>query len=95
MSNAVFAEPRNADAYARLAGTVLHAERRFVELTGQQFIAARVRTVGFEVDVCLSALDHPFLPEPGQVISGWIFLVASLTRLPAPFKPGRYGWRRD
>lgn len=94
LAAAVFGASEDADAYARLAGTVLRAERRSVAQTGQQFIAARVRTTGFELDVCLAASDHPTVPTPGQTIAGTVFLVASL-RQHRLHKPKKYGWRRD
>jgi hypothetical protein len=80
VSHGVFT-PERPNAYGRLHGTVLHAERHTVALTGQDFIAARVRTAGFEADVCLAAADHPTIPTPGQVIGGTVFLVASLEHL--------------
>lgn len=100
----VFGAPADAEAYARLNGTVLSAERRTTSLTGQEFIAARVRTAGFEVDLCLPAgiaLPGGFdVPGPGNVIGGTVFLVASMPDLTQP--PGRpaeakrswLSWRR-
>lgn len=51
ISYGVFGNPKQAEAYARLNGTVLRAQRKTVVATGQEFVAARVRTVGFEADV--------------------------------------------
>jgi hypothetical protein len=93
-ADAVAAAPA-ADTYAQLAGTVLRAERRTVAQTGQQFIAARVRTTGFELDVCLAASDHPTVPTAGQIIAGTVFLVASREQEHRLHKPKKYGWRRD
>jgi hypothetical protein len=91
-----------AEAYARLAGTIVRAERRTVVQTGQRFVAARVRTAGFQLDLCLSASEHPALPTPGQIVAGEVYLVASLEHLPADRPPTgslrtmkKYGWRRD
>lgn len=74
----LFAAASQARAYARLAGTVLHAERRTVTLTSQDFTVARARTAGFDTDICLAAADHPAIPEPGNIIAGTVFLVAAL-----------------
>jgi hypothetical protein len=78
ISYGVFGPPKKAQAYARLNGTVLHAQRHTVVATGQQFVVARVRTAGFEVDLCLSADDARELPRAGNVVGGTVFLVASL-----------------
>ncbi|NJC83179.1 hypothetical protein [Planosporangium mesophilum] len=78
ISYGVFGDPEQVQAYARLNGTVLRAQRKAVAVTGQEFVVARVRTAGFEVDVCLSADDVRELPRPGNVIGGTMFLVASL-----------------
>jgi hypothetical protein len=84
MSYGIFAGPDDASAHARLSGVVRHADRRTVAATGQDFTAARVQTVGFEATVCLDATDHPTVPQPGQVIPGTVYLVASLDSLTAP-----------
>jgi hypothetical protein len=78
ISHGVFGDPDDAQAFARLAGIVPYAERRTVSLTGQAFIVARVRTVGFEADLCLPGSDHPQTPTAGQVVAGTVFLVAAL-----------------
>jgi hypothetical protein len=70
--------PATADSYARLAGTVLKAEQRNVDLTGECFISARVRTLDFTIDVCLDSRGVDGVPRPGQVISGTVYLVASI-----------------
>jgi len=82
-SYSVFGNPREATAHARLTGTVLEAGRRRTVLTGQEFWVARVRTVGFEADLCLPAAEHPQAPHPGSVVAGTVFLVADLA-LDAP-----------
>lgn len=81
VSYGVFGDPVNAEAHARLYGTVLHAERRTTTLTSQHFTAARVRSAGFELDMCLPATTAT--PQPGNIIGGDVFLVASL---PVPAK---------
>jgi hypothetical protein len=75
ISYGVFGPAEQAEAYARLNGTVLRAERRTVAATGARFVVARVRTVGLDLDLCLPT---PVVPEPGAVIGGTVFLVASL-----------------
>ena len=71
-------------AEARMAGTVLTAERRTVEVTGQSFVVARVRCIGFEADLCLPAPADGSVPEPGNVIAGDVFVVGSLRVDEAP-----------
>jgi hypothetical protein len=75
ISYGVFGPAEQAQAYARLNGVVLHAGERTVTATGRRFVAARVRTAGLDLDICLP--DGP-VPEPGNVIGGTVFLVASL-----------------
>lgn len=85
LSYGIFGEPADASAYARLAGTVLHARQHTVALTGQEFVAARVRTAGFEATVCMAAADHPAVPQVGEIIAGTVFLVACLDAIrPGP-----------
>lgn len=79
MSYGVFGPPEQAQAHAWLYGTVLTAQTRTTQLTGQSFITTRVRTVGFEVDLCLPATSA--VPEPGNIIGGHVFLVASMPSL--------------
>ena len=78
MSHGLIAGEEPPTAHAWLAGTVLEASRRLVERTGQRFVAARVRTVGFEADVCLPEPDHVEVPTRGQVLAGTVYLVGSL-----------------
>jgi hypothetical protein len=92
MPYGMFGPSSGVTATALLAGTVLRAERRTVRLTGQEFVVAHVRTVGFEADVCLPGVGLG-LPQPGNVIAGEVFLVGSLqldirefTNQPAPVK---------
>lgn len=57
----VFAERADAEAYARMSGTVVAAERRRVQQTGQEVIVAQLRVIGMDITACLSAGDHrPF-----------------------------------
>jgi hypothetical protein len=68
---------------ALLNGTVRYAERRTTMLTGQDFVVARVRTAGFEADVCLPS--GTAVPLPGVVVSTEAFLTGSLDiTFPAP-----------
>jgi hypothetical protein len=76
ISYGVFGPPEDARAYARLTGTVRHARRLQVAATGKEFVAARLQTAGFEVDLCLPADEHNL--KPGNVIGGTVFLVGSL-----------------
>lgn len=76
ISHGVFGDPADSTARARLSGVVLSGRRRTCALTGEDFSVARVRTVGFEADVCLAAAEHPVTPVPGNVVSGTVFLVA-------------------
>ncbi len=73
--------------FAELTGTVLAAERRTVELTGRSFSVARVRTCGFEADLCLPVDGRAPPPVPGNVVTGVVYLVGSV-----PAKVSR--WRR-
>jgi hypothetical protein len=67
-----------SDATAALNGTVISAERRTVALTGESFIAARVRASVFEVDLCFPSDPHVPVPTPGNIIGGMVYLVATL-----------------
>jgi hypothetical protein len=91
-SHGVFSEGDAATAHARLSGVVRSSERRIVAETGQEFVVAVVETVGFEVTVCLEGSAH-LDPIVGGVISGTVFLVASLDDVPAP-RASRWSLRR-
>jgi hypothetical protein len=80
VSHGAAGDPAKADAHARVTGTVLGAEHRTVSTSGQGFVVARVRTSGFELDMCLAATEHQ-PPIPGSVVSGTVFLVGSLEGL--------------
>ncbi len=90
ISYGVFGDPAQAEAYARINGTVLHAERRMVAATGHQFVVARIRTLGLELDMCLPDAhdEHDAevapVPQPGNVIGGTAFVVASLPSIAPP-----------
>lgn len=73
--------PGAASANARLSGTVLKADRAVCTLTGQPFTIASVRTTGFEADLCLAYSEHPDLPAPGDIISGTVYLSATIDTL--------------
>ncbi|GGM59107.1 hypothetical protein ACFFX1_41715 [Dactylosporangium sucinum] len=77
-----FARDGPAEAYARLHGVVLSADVRTVAATGQRFVAARVRTVGFEAVVCLPADADAAPPPPGGVVGGTVFLTGSIDGAP-------------
>ncbi len=79
-SHAVFLEPAQARAFALMSGTVLSAERRTVVQTGQQILVVALRTAGFDLTMCLEGAAHAGLPPVGSVISGTVFMVASLGR---------------
>ncbi|WP_139982285.1 hypothetical protein [Nocardioides litoris] len=81
VSYGAFADPAAAEPTAHLAGTVLLSEGRTHEVTGQRFQVAKVRTLGFEVTVCLAASAHPEVPQPGQVVAGSCWLVADVPTL--------------
>ena len=89
ISYGAFASPDEASAYARLAGSVLTARRHHVELTGQSFVEARVRTVGFEAHVCFPAAPDAGIPAPGSVIHGSVFLVGSIAAPTTTSSPRR------
>ncbi|WP_432948136.1 hypothetical protein ACQPXM_12885 [Kribbella sp. CA-253562] len=72
---------------ALLNGVVPSAERRTTMLTGQEFVVARVRTAGFEADVCLPG--GVAVPVPGVVLSAEVFLTGSVE---VEFPVGRRRW---
>lgn len=79
ISYGVFDDPAEAQAHARLNGIVTDAERRTVVATGQDFVVARVRTAGFEADVCFAGADCPSTPVAGNVVGGTVFMVGSMS----------------
>jgi hypothetical protein len=81
ISYGVFGEGTDAHADARLNGIVLSASQRTTHLTGQPFIVARVRSAGFEVDLCMAHADHPHAPAVGSVVGGEVYLVGSIPAL--------------
>src|SRR5271166_1201019 len=78
ISLGLFADIARNRSRARLSGTVLEANRRVSGLTGQPFTVAAVRTAGFTADLCLAASEHPDMPVPGNIISGTVFLSATI-----------------
>ena len=74
----MFADPAQAQARARLSGTVLEAGQHVYALTGQPFTVAGVRTAGFEADLRLASSEHPGLPAPGNIISGTVVLSGAI-----------------
>lgn len=93
ISYGVFGDAAQAEPFARLNGTVLRSRTCRNSLTGGVFQVARVRTVGFEADVCLAASEHPHAPAPGSVVAGRVYLVAALESLPATEPSSRRGFR--
>ena len=93
LSYGVFGEPEQANAWARVAGTVLRAERRTVERTGQRFVVATVRTLGMVASVCLSGVELGGELAPGNVVSGDVYVVGSVPVLERP-SPSTRWWRR-
>jgi hypothetical protein len=99
----VFQTAEHAEATARLSGVVLRSDRRVNAITDQPFVVARVRTVGFETDVCMSGVEWTDALSPGNVVSGRVFLAGSLsnghvvlaTRVPpAPVADVKRRWWR-
>ena len=76
-------------AHAGVAGRVLTADTRVVELTGQAFHAVRLSlaSLGMELDLCLAAADHPAPPVPGNIVHGTVYLVVSVDGLWSPPEP--------
>ncbi len=87
-------------AYARLSGTVLAGTTKLNTRTGRAFHVARVRNVLGELDVCVPVCDQPEVPIPGNVVSGLVYVVASLDALwsaaepPAPEPKRKRRWFR-
>jgi hypothetical protein len=78
MSSAMFS---GLGAEATLYGTVLSADRRTVARTGQSFVAATVRTVGFEATVCVPGEQLATDPQPGHILGGRVYMVAAMPSL--------------
>jgi hypothetical protein len=96
MSFGVFGEAASSTAHARLAGVVLAAKQQMCALTGQPFSVATVRTIGFEADVCLAGSEHAVAPQPGNILSGTVFLVAAIEADALRRRRGPLiAWRRD
>lgn len=69
----------STDAVAHLTGVVLAIEQRVAGRTGQAFTAARVRTDGFQVTLCVPA-GKPTLTT-GDVLEVTGYVVASIPAL--------------
>ncbi|MFC4787166.1 hypothetical protein ACT8ZV_22005 [Nocardioides sp. MAHUQ-72] len=93
-SYGLFADDAGTTGHGRLAGTVLHSGTRTNTLTGQSFHVVRVRSVGMTADLCLDLATHPRCPQPGNVVSGVVLLVASMDQLWPAATRGRRWWRR-
>jgi hypothetical protein len=94
-SYGVLGDPAVARADARFNGVVVTSECRTTALTGQSFIVARVRTAGFETDVCLDVDEHAIAPGAGQIISGSVCLVGSIPSLETPPGWKQRWWRKN
>jgi hypothetical protein len=94
LSYGVFDED-DPSAYARLAGTVFEADVRTVELTGQRFVHALVRTIGFDAHMCFPAGDTDAAPSPGAILGGTVFLVGTMARPPASERSRRRWFGRS
>ncbi len=94
------AGPEEPHAYAQLSGVVLDGTTKLNSHTGRAFHVARVRSVLGELDVCVPVSDQPEVPVPGNVVSGLVYLVASLDQLwsgrdpTPPPPPTRRRWFR-
>jgi hypothetical protein len=77
-SHGIWGDPSDSTAHAQLSGVVLKASHRRCALTGQGFSVATVKTIGFEADLCLSDTEHPVTPQPGNIVSGTVYLVATV-----------------
>ena len=96
IAHSVFPTGAEPEATARLNGVVLHSDRRVNTLTGQAFVVARVRTIGFEADVCLPGSEHSSALRPGQIVAGTVFLAASLATVASQSReaPKKRRWWR-
>ncbi|GAB6984186.1 hypothetical protein [Nocardioides pyridinolyticus] len=70
---------------------MIAADTRILELTGRTFHRARVRTLGFEAELLLSAAEHEAAPPIGGVVTGLVYLIADMDHLVAP---PRRSWLR-
>ena len=77
ISEGIFAPPKEARPIARLNGIVLEADERINSLTGLRFVRSRVRTAGFDADICAPASEME-VPHPGNVLASMVYMVGSL-----------------
>lgn len=92
------AEPH---AFAHLSAVVLAGSTKLNTQTSHAFHVARVRSVLGELDVCVPVSEQPEMPVPGNVVSGLVYLVASIDELwggvdalPQPARRKRRWFRR-
>jgi hypothetical protein len=83
ISYALFADPADAEAIARVNGIVTSAELRTNDLTGDAFLACRISSLGSELDL-VTVPPAGFLPRAGSVVAATAFLVASIDALEFP-----------
>ena len=76
-SHGMFGNARDARPIAQVNGVIVDADERPNSVTGLRFVRARVRSAGFEADVCAPVGEMP-LPERGQVLAGTVYVVGSL-----------------
>src|SRR5579859_6820638 len=76
----VFPTEESPKPHARVVGTVLETDIQTVAQTGQRFVHTCVRTVGFEIHVCLPASEG-VLPAVGSILHGTVYLVGYLSRI--------------
>jgi hypothetical protein len=77
ISHGIFGRAEST-AHAWLSNAVPKASHCTCTLTGQGSTVATVRTVGIEGDVCPSDAEYPVTPEPGNIMSGTAFVVATV-----------------
>lgn len=86
-------DPANG-AHARVSGSVSEVHGATAAATGQSFhvVGLSLAGLGLRFDVCLPAADWPTVPTPGSVLSGTVYLVASLDELWESGSPSRTRW---
>lgn len=84
----------DAEPYARISGRVVEVETRTNSRTEQQFHAVQLSCTDMQLVLCLAASDHPGAPQPGNVVAGVTYLVASVPSLwPSSGQPKQdRGW---
>lgn len=75
----------DAEPYARMSGRVVEVETRTNTRTEQAFHAVQVTCAGLHLVLCLAASEHPAPPATGNIVSGIVYLSASVPSLwPSP-----------